>query len=68
METYAYIYGGDIGEEQQNNIKFISKKREIGPEQKNGYCIKFDNVPIVFSAYAQWAWKYHGKNDNQYYV
>ena len=60
METYAYTFGSDEGEEQQRNIKFISKEPEIQQDGKKGYCLTLDAVPLVFSAYIQWAWKYHG--------
>ena len=60
METYSYIFSSDEGEEQQRNIKFISKEPEITPDGKKGYCLTLDNVPLVFSAYCQWSWKYNG--------
>ena len=61
METYNYVFSIDEGEEQQRNIKFISKEPEITPDGKKGYCLTLDHVPLVFSAYCQWAWKHHGK-------
>ncbi len=56
METYAYVFSSDEGEEQQRNIKFISKEPEITPDGKKGYCLTLDAVPLVFSAYIQWSW------------
>jgi hypothetical protein len=56
METYAYVFSSDEGEEQQRNIKFISKEPEITPDGKKGFCLTLDNVPLVFSAYMQWSW------------
>ena len=56
METYAYVFSSDEGEEQQKNIKFISKEPEITPDGKKGYCLTLDAVPLVFSAYIQWSW------------
>jgi len=60
METYSYVFSSDEGEEQQRNIKFISKEPEITPDGKKGFCLTLDNVPLVFMAYMQWAWKHHG--------
>lgn len=60
MEIYSYIYSSDEGEEQQNNIKIISKKPEKMDNGKNGFCITLSAVPLVFSAYVLWLWKYLG--------
>ena len=60
METYNYVFSSDEGEEQQRNIKFISKEPEITPDGKKGYCLTLDEVPLVFSAYIDWSWKHNG--------
>ena len=56
METYNYVFSSDEGEEQQRNIKFISKEPEIQQDGKKGFCLTLDNVPLVFMAYMQWSW------------
>ena len=61
METYSYVFSIEDARMRQRNIKFISKEPEITPDGKKGYCLTLDNVPLVFSAYMQWAWKYHGR-------
>lgn len=61
METYIYLYGSEEGGELHRNVQFESKKSEIRPDGTKGAVVTLINVPIVFIAYAQWAWKHHGR-------
>ena len=60
MEIYSYVYGSEEGGELHRNVTFKSKKEEKTAEGKKGQVITLDNVPLIFSAYAQWAWHYFG--------
>ena len=68
METYAYVFSSDEGEEQQRNIKFISKEPEITPDGKKGYCLTLDAVPLVFSAVYTMVMDIWGTNGNEYFI
>ena len=59
METYQSVYFDR--EEVEKKIQFVSKDEEKGPNNTKWWALRYEKMPIVYTAYMCWCWDYYGE-------